>query len=71
MKCYECIESKKQTEAVSVCIICGMGLCMDHIKVLEIPVSTGKYPEFKECTKPLPRFTCNDCLGNIMVDAFD
>src|SRR5450756_3065873 len=30
MQCYVCAKAGKQTEAVGVCIVCGMGLCMDH-----------------------------------------
>ncbi len=71
MKCYKCLEENNDTEAVAVCIVCGMGLCMDHVKVMELPVSAGKYPEYKECKVPLPRFLCRDCLDQIMVDAFD
>jgi len=31
MKCYQCAKSGVDTEAVVICIICGMGLCMDHL----------------------------------------
>ena len=30
MQCYVCAKAGKQTEAVGICIVCGMGLCMDH-----------------------------------------
>ena len=29
MQCYVCAKAGKQTEAVGICIVCGMGLCMD------------------------------------------
>jgi len=25
-----CAKASKQTEAVGICIVCGMGLCMEH-----------------------------------------
>jgi len=30
MQCYMCAKASKQTEAVGICIVCGMGLCMEH-----------------------------------------
>lgn len=27
MKCYICAEEGKSTDAVAMCIVCGMGLC--------------------------------------------
>lgn len=31
MKCYVCAKEGKDTEAIAICIVCGMGLCEDHI----------------------------------------
>jgi len=71
MKCYDCMEDGKDTEAVSVCIVCGKGLCMEHTKIMELPVTSGEYPDFKVCHKGLPRMMCNYCVKNTLVDAFD
>lgn len=30
MKCYVCAKNGESSEAVAVCAVCGMGLCMDH-----------------------------------------
>jgi len=43
LKCYDCFEKSKDTEAVGVCIVCGKGLCMEHIKEVEFPMKGG-YP---------------------------
>ena len=71
MKCYDCMEEGKDTEAVAVCIVCGKGLCMDHAKDLPLPVSVGQPPEVKHLHNALPRIMCNYCLNNTIVDGFD
>ena len=71
MKCYDCMEEGKDTEAVAVCIVCGKGLCMDHSKELPLPVSVGKPPEVKHLHNALPSIMCNYCLENTIVDGFD
>lgn len=38
LKCYDCLENNKDSEAVGVCIVCGKGLCMEHIKQVEFPM---------------------------------
>lgn len=38
MKCYVCAKDEKSSEAVAVCIICGMGLCMDHAIEKNVPL---------------------------------
>lgn len=72
MRCYDCMEEDKTTEAVTVCIICGKGLCMDHTNEIDLTVQTGTYPELKVCEKELPKHMCQYCIENtIGVDAFD
>ena len=71
MKCYDCMEESKDTEAVAVCIVCGKGLCMDHSKQLELPVSIGKPPEVKHLHNGLPRIMCDYCLSNTIEEGFD
>ncbi|MBU0606932.1 MAG: DUF2180 family protein, partial [Armatimonadetes bacterium] len=31
MLCYVCERSDTDTSAVALCIVCGMGLCMQHV----------------------------------------
>ncbi len=67
LKCYECAESGSAEEAVSICIMCGMGLCMEHAKRIDLPIWEGNYPApVKMLKKGLPRFVCRDC-GNILL----
>jgi len=67
LKCYECAENRTDEEAVSVCIMCGMGLCMEHAKRIDLPIRVGGYPApVKILKKGLPRFVCREC-GNILL----
>ncbi|HBY95710.1 MAG: DUF2180 family protein [Ardenticatenaceae bacterium] len=38
MNCYTCIKEGVTMDAVAVCAICGMGLCLDHAIEREIPL---------------------------------
>ncbi|MEA1984074.1 MAG: DUF2180 family protein [Euryarchaeota archaeon] len=71
MKCYDCMEDGKDTDATSACIVCGKGLCTEHAKVLELPVSVGMPPHVERLPKGLPRHMCNYCLENTIVEGFD
>ena len=31
MKCYMCALEGKDTDALAICIVCGMGICKDHL----------------------------------------
>ena len=44
MQCYVCAKAGKQTEAVGMCIVCGMGLCMDHALREDVDFWEGGYP---------------------------
>jgi hypothetical protein len=71
LKCYDCLEENKDTEAVGVCIVCGKGLCMEHIKQVEFPMKGGGYPlPHKTLKKGLPRMLCKECIGTILEDGF-
>lgn len=72
LKCYDCMEEGKDSEAVSICIVCGKGLCMDHSRRMDLPIRGGNYPEpAKVLEKELPRILCNYCIEQTLVDAFD
>lgn len=67
MKGYICAKMGKNTDAVAVCIVCGMGVCMEHAKRVDLPIWEGGYPvPVKMLKKGLPRFVCADC-GNVLV----
>lgn len=43
MDCYECAKTGKEMDTVAVCIICGRGVCKDHLVREETPVWEGEY----------------------------
>ena len=43
MKCYICAKEGKESDAVAVCVACGMGTCMKHTIRKEIDVWEGGY----------------------------
>lgn len=65
MVCYICAESGSRSEAVAICIMCGMALCKDHLVREELPVweelHTGMAATRRELPDRLPRFLCQDC----------
>jgi len=38
MKCYTHAKEGVNKEAVAVCAVCGMGLCLEHVIEREVPV---------------------------------
>ncbi|MBI5458322.1 DUF2180 family protein [Methanobacterium sp.] len=70
MKCYICAEEGKSTDAVAICIVCGMGLCMDHAIRQETEVWSGGYPFPAEKLKEtLPRILCKYCYQALKKEA--
>ncbi|GAB4380563.1 DUF2180 family protein [Methanothermobacter thermautotrophicus] len=66
MKCYVCAEQGKDTDAVAICIVCGMGLCTEHAIREETEIWSGGYPFPAEKVKgTLPRILCPYCY-NVM-----
>jgi len=65
------MEEERDTVAVCVCISCGKGLCMDHAKELELPVTVGTPPGLKRLPNSLPHLVCNYCLNQTIEDGFD
>lgn len=65
MKCYVCAKLGVDKDAVAICIVCGMGLCMGHaIKqelVVRDVVNWGLGEERIDYPLPLPRFVCAEC----------
>ena len=62
MKCYVCAKEGRDTDAVAVCIVCGMGLCMEHAIREDTDVWEGGYPfPAKKVKKSLPRILCPEC----------
>jgi hypothetical protein len=65
MKCYICAKQGVEKDAVAICIVCGMGLCLGHafkdeLMVRDI-VDWGFGEEKIEYPHTLPRFICAEC----------
>ncbi|GAB4312592.1 MAG: DUF2180 family protein [Methanobacteriaceae archaeon] len=64
MKCYICAQEGKDSEAVAICIVCGMGLCMDHAIREDVEIWEGGYPlPSKKQEKTLPKILCPECYA--------
>ena len=65
MMCYECNKLGKDTPAVAICIVCGMGLCPEHLVREELPVWQevigGMGTVRQKLPETLPRILCAEC----------
>jgi hypothetical protein len=69
MKCYICAQEGKDSDALAICIVCGMGLCQEHIIHQEIDLWEGGYPLPSEKIKAtLPRILCPYCYKALKGD---
>lgn len=52
----------KDVDAVAACIVCGMGVCMDHAIYEETQVWKGDYPvRLEKDIEKLKRILCQPC----------
>lgn len=65
MRCYICDQQGKESPAVAICVVCGMGLCRDHAIREELSmwetVHQGPAPTRRRLPQSLPRFLCPPC----------
>jgi len=65
MKCYVCAKQGVDKDAVAICIVCGMGLCLGHAFKEQLAVKDiidwGLGEEKIVYPHPLPRFICAEC----------
>jgi hypothetical protein len=65
MKCYVCAKQGVDEEAVAICIVCGMGLCLGHAfkEALEVKdiIDWGYGTEKIVYPHTIPRFICAEC----------
>jgi hypothetical protein len=62
MKCYICAKEGKESDAVAVCVSCGMGTCMNHTVRRDVEVWEGSYPlPSRKLPKKMPRMLCTWC----------
>ncbi len=64
MKCYVCAQEGKSSDAVAICIICGMGLCSEHAIREDIDIWEGGYPfPAQKVKRKLLRILCPECYA--------
>lgn len=69
MKCYIDALEGKDKDAVAICIVCGMALCMDHVRREDVTIWEGGYPfPSEKVTKSLPRILCPECYAALKGD---
>ncbi|MFQ6061437.1 MAG: DUF2180 family protein [Thermoplasmata archaeon] len=69
MKCYLCSQEGEEEESLAICIVCGMGICKDHLVRDEISfweaqfISSDMSPEGDRFSLPkkIPRIMCSEC----------
>jgi hypothetical protein len=71
MKCYICSEKGVERDAIAVCIVCGMGVCREHLIREEMPVAEifdwGIKREEIVYPKSCPRILCPYCYEALVV----
>lgn len=64
MKCYICAQQGEDSDAVAICVVCGMGVCMDHVIREEVETWEGGYPfPSKRLPEKIPRMLCPECIS--------
>ena len=62
LKCYICAKMGNDVDAVAACIVCGMGVCMEHSIYEETLVWKGDYPvRLEKDIEKLKRILCQPC----------
>ncbi len=71
MKCYICDQAGKKTDAIAICIVCGIAVCKEHSVREQIPVTEtykwGMGEEKVTLPLPLPRILCEWCYQALVV----
>jgi hypothetical protein len=70
VKCYVCAQEDKESDAVAICSVCGMGLCLDHVirddivfwerELIRTEMAKAGDSQYK-IPKRLPRILCEEC----------
>jgi hypothetical protein len=58
MKCFVDAQAGVDKEAVAVCAICGMGLCKDHVREIEVDMA----PVSPWAVKSSMAILCDRCV---------
>jgi hypothetical protein len=69
MQCYVCAQSGVKTEAIAICIVCGMAVCQEHLIRADVDMWEGGYPfPPRKLKKKLPRVLCKECHSALVED---
>ncbi|MFI7413526.1 DUF2180 family protein [Streptomyces sp. NPDC049627] len=61
MKCYECVQSGRSSEAVAVCRLCGAAICAEHVRTEKIQIRETANPGKVIHDQPARQLTCPVC----------
>ncbi|MET9967650.1 DUF2180 family protein [Streptomyces sp. NPDC006356] len=61
MKCYECVQAGRVSEAVAVCRLCGAGVCADHVRTETMQLRGTAHPGKVIHDQPARQLTCPVC----------
>jgi hypothetical protein len=70
-----CAQEGTDTDAVAICIVCGMGLCIDHAIRDDLEFWEGELIRTEmvketelhvKIPKKLPRFLCKECFDVLL-----
>jgi hypothetical protein len=71
LKCYICDQEGKETDAIAICIVCGIAVCKEHSVREQIPVTEtykwGMGEEKVTLPLPVPRILCEWCYQALVV----
>lgn len=74
MKCYKCAQGGVETEAVGMCVVCGMGLCMEHARMTEVSFWEAHLLEWQSVAglgmesrveTKVPKILCDLCYSRV------
>ncbi|MFH0816198.1 MAG: DUF2180 family protein [Methanobacteriota archaeon] len=74
MLCYKCAKKGKESQAVGICVVCGMGLCQDHVRIAEVTFTEMVLMDTagmamlgmeRKRERKAPRFLCDDCYAGV------
>jgi hypothetical protein len=74
MLCYKCVKEGREREAVGICVVCGMGLCQDHVRIAEVTFTEMVMGDAggvamlgveRRLERKAPRFLCDECYAGV------
>jgi hypothetical protein len=74
MLCYKCAKEGKETPAIGICVVCGMGLCEGHVKIAQVTFTemvmldgggVAMLGVERRRERKAPRFLCDECYAGV------